>query len=78
MCGAIDATHIRLVEKHLMNLILAKYWNQHDHHLVLLQGVCDANFLFWDVCVRAPEGTHDATHFWGLFLYKDFWEKPIL
>ena len=51
MCGAIDGTHIRLAEKPPISLIPADYWNRHDHHSVLLQGVCDANLLFWDVCV---------------------------
>jgi hypothetical protein len=78
MCGAIDGTHIRLAEKPPMSLIPADYWNRHDHHSILLQGVCDANLLFWDVCVRAPGGTHDATHFRDSFLYKDFLEKAIL
>jgi hypothetical protein len=78
MCGTIDATHIRLVEKPPMSLIPVDYWNRHDHHSVLLQGVYDANLLFWDVCVRAPEGTHDATHFRDSFLYKDFLKKTIL
>ena len=30
------------------------------------------------MCVRAPGGTHDATHFRDSFLYKDFLEKTIL
>ena len=78
MCGAIDDTHIRLVEKPLMNLIPADYWNRHDHNSILLQGACDANLVFWYVCVRAPRGTHDASHFQDSFLYKDFLEKFIL
>jgi hypothetical protein len=28
--------------------------------------------------VKAPRGTHDATHFPNSFLYKDFLEKAIL
>jgi hypothetical protein len=75
MCGAIDATHIILVEKPLMNLSPANYWNQHDHLLVLLRGVCDANLLFWDVCIRAPEGTHDATHFLGFIFVQGFFRE---
>lgn len=27
MCGVIDDTHIKLVEKPLINLILADFWN---------------------------------------------------
>jgi hypothetical protein len=77
MCGLIDGTHIKLVGKPLMNLILVDYWNQHDHHLVLLQDVYDANILFWNVCVRTSRDTHDATHFRDLFLYKDFLDNYI-
>ena len=75
MCGAIDGTHIRLVEKPPISLILVDYWNRHDHHSILLQGVCNANLSFWDVCVRALGGTHDATHFRDLFLWRIFWRK---
>ena len=78
MCGAIDGIHIRLVGEPPMSLIPTNYWNWHDHHSILLQGVCDANLLIWDVCVRAPGGTHDATHFRNSFLYKDFLDKAIL
>ena len=45
-CRVIDGTHIKLVEKPPRNLIFIDYWNQDDHHSILLQGVCDANLLF--------------------------------
>jgi hypothetical protein len=38
---------------------------------------CDANLLFWDVCVGAPGGTHDAIHFQHSFLYKDFFGENL-
>lgn len=46
MCGAIEGTHIRFVGKPLINLIPIDIWNQHDHHSILLQGICDAHLLF--------------------------------
>ena len=55
-----------------MNVIPANYWNSHDHHSILLQGICNANIMFWNVCVRAHGETHDATRFRDSFLYKDF------
>ena len=78
MCGSIDGTHIRLVDKPHLSLNPADFWNRHDHHSILLQGVCDANILFWDVSKRAPGGTYDATPFGDSFLEKDFLEKTIL
>jgi hypothetical protein len=72
MCGAIDGTHIRLIENPPMNLILVDYWNQHDHYSLSLQDVYDANLLLWDMCERAPKGTHDAIYFRNPFLYKVF------
>jgi hypothetical protein len=46
MCGAIDGTHNKLVEKPSTNLLHVDYWNRYDHHSILLQGVYDTNLLF--------------------------------
>lgn len=63
MCGAVDGSHIKLSTKPPSRYTPADYWCRHDFHSVLLQRICDAHSLFWDVCVTAPGGTHDATHF---------------
>ena len=60
---AIVGTHIRLVEKPHVNIIPTNYRHWHDHHLIILQGVCDVNLLFWDVCERAVGGTPNDFHF---------------
>jgi hypothetical protein len=62
MCGAIDGSHIKLARKPENKYVPGEYWCRHDFHSILLQGVCDADKLFWDVCVRCPGGAHDAFH----------------
>jgi hypothetical protein len=47
MCGAIEISRMKLVEKLAFELvIMADYWNRHDHHSVILQNVCDNNLIF--------------------------------
>jgi hypothetical protein len=69
--GAVDGSHIKLHRKPQGRFFPAEYWCRHDFHSILLQGVCDADKLFWDVCVRCPGGTHDATH----LRESDLWQK---
>jgi hypothetical protein len=78
MCGAIDETHIRLVDKPKLVLVSTDYWNRHDHHSVLLQAICDSNLNFWDIAILAPGETHDATHLRASNLYKKFMSREIL
>jgi hypothetical protein len=61
-CDLVAHLHIELTKKPTFELVLTNYWNQHDHHIVVLQVVCDTNLTFWDVVVLAQGGTHDATH----------------
>ncbi len=78
MCGTIDGLHIELTKKPTFKLVLTNYWNQHDHHIVVLQVVCDTNLTFWDVVVLAQGGTHDATHLQTFSLYRGFIHMEIL
>jgi hypothetical protein len=78
MCGAIDGSHIKLSKKPDIRFTPADYWSRHDFHSILLQGVCDANKLFWDVCVKAPGGTHDATHLSDSSLWRKLKSHDIL
>lgn len=75
MCGVIDDTNIKLAEKPPINLIHADFWNWHDHNSMLLQDVSDVNHLFWDVCVKAPRGTHDVTPTRVYFCTRIFWRN---
>jgi hypothetical protein len=71
LAGAIDGSHIKLSRKPRNVATLSDYWCRHDIFSILLQAVCDANRLFWDVCIQAPGGTDDATHLRSSCL----WEK---
>ena len=77
ICGAIDGTHCTLNRKPPQSFILGDYWCRHDIYIVL-QGVCDTEKIFWDVCVRAPRGTHDAAHLRQSSFYKILMRKEIL
>ena len=41
MCGAIDGTHIKLLNKPKRAYQPTYYWCRHDAHMKLLQGICD-------------------------------------
>ena len=73
ICGAIDGSHVKLYRKPPTKYTPADYWCRHDVHTILLQGICDSNQSFLDVCVFAPEGTHDATRMRSL----EFFQKPM-
>eukprot|EP01018_Ginkgo_biloba_P020398 Gb_36726 [translate_table: standard] len=60
-CGVIDGTHIKLTKKAKNDDTPVQYMNRHHFYSVLL-GICDAQKVFWDVCVNAPGGTNDARH----------------
>eukprot|EP01018_Ginkgo_biloba_P006963 Gb_28010 [translate_table: standard] len=61
ICGVIDGTHIKIA-KPQKDETPEKYMNKHHFYSVLLQGICDAQKVFWDVCVNALGGAHDARH----------------
>lgn len=71
MCGAIDGTHIKLYFKPDKWHNPSAYQSPQKPHSILLQAVCDANKLFWDVCCMAPGGAHDAAHFIASNLYQN-------
>eukprot|EP01018_Ginkgo_biloba_P023651 Gb_13946 [translate_table: standard] len=62
ICGVIDGMHIKLAKKPKKDETPEQYMNRHHFYSVLLQGIYDAQKVFWDVCVNAPGGTHDARH----------------
>ncbi|KAI5077129.1 hypothetical protein GOP47_0006953 [Adiantum capillus-veneris] len=70
MCGAIDGTHIKLYFKPDKWYGSSAYESPPKSHSNLLQAVCDANKLFWDVCCMAPGGAHEAAHFVTSNLYQ--------
>lgn len=80
MCGAIDGSPIKLKSGDLGgNLYKCKY----GYSSVLLQVVADHKKVFWDVCVKAPGGSDDASHLRESLLYNRLvsgdvvWDKVI-
>jgi hypothetical protein len=65
--NAIDVTHIHLADllNHKMTLAMGDFLNRKKIRLIVLQGVCDANNIFWNVCVNqiGGEGVHDGGRF---------------
>jgi hypothetical protein len=58
VCGSIDGTHIplsRLLSVHLTPMA-ADFFNRNKFHSVVLQGVCDIDRIFWNVCAGQPGG----------------------
>ena len=43
-----------------------------------MQGICDGDRNFWNICIAAAGGTHDATHLWQSIFYKSLVAKEIL
>ena len=78
MCGAVHGTHCKLNRKPPQSFIPCDYWCRHDIYNVLLQGVCDSEKIFWHVCVRAPNKTHDAAYLRQSSFNKKLTRKGIL
>ncbi|CAM6111088.1 unnamed protein product [Calypogeia fissa] len=83
ICGAIDGTHIKLWRKPRLQDVPKFYWNKYyKFYSVLLQGVCDADKVFWDVSCNAPGGMHDEVHWrssrlWQMLKTESVLEQPI-
>ncbi|CAA7398892.1 unnamed protein product [Spirodela intermedia] len=54
------------------------YQCRHGYPAVLLQVVADARKIFWDVCVKAPGSSDDASHFRDSLLYRRLTAGEIL
>ncbi|WJZ83830.1 hypothetical protein VitviT2T_003475 [Vitis vinifera] len=78
MCGAIDGSPVKI-----RNNSASSYRCRYGFQSVLLQVVADHKKIFWDVCVKAPGGTDDATHLRDSLLYNRLtsgdivWDKVI-
>ena len=65
--GAVDGSHIPIIatpEYH------TDYFNRKGWHFVILQGVVDPCYRFWDINVCWPGSVHDARVFRNTDLYK--------
>ncbi|XP_058449440.1 uncharacterized protein LOC131429379 [Malaya genurostris] len=59
--GCIDGCYIYIRQP--ANKIRSTYVNRHDLLSITLQGICDSNKRFMDVCIGAPSKVHDARIF---------------
>ena len=78
ICGVIDGSHVKLYRKPPTKYTPADYWCQYNVHTVLLQGICDSNRIFLDVCVLASRDTHDATHMRSSEFFIQLMRRQIL
>ncbi|KAK2991484.1 hypothetical protein RJ640_016519 [Escallonia rubra] len=83
ICGAIDGAPVR-VRRLPSNLPNPSVYDcRHGFSSVQLQVVADHKKIFWDVCVKAPGGFDDASHFRESLLYNRLtsgdivWEKVL-
>ena len=65
IAGAIDGTHISLSMRPSKQYtpMPSDFFNRKKFHSIVLQGVCDSNEIFWNVCAGQPRGVHDASQF---------------
>lgn len=83
MCGAIDGTAIKLHKLGDDVINPSMYYCKYGFPSVLLQVVADHKKIFWDVCLKAPGGYDDATHFRDSLLYNRLisgdivWDKGV-
>lgn len=83
VCGAIDGTPVRLHHLPSDTINSSMYYCRYGFPSILLQVVADHKKIFWDVCVKAPGGFDDATHFRDSLLYNRLisgdivWDKVI-
>ena len=63
--GAIDGIHIPLTYRPSRRYtpMPQDFFNRKKFHSIVLQGICDSNKMFWDVCAGQPRGVHDAGQF---------------
>jgi len=81
MCGAVDGTHIVLQKKPEQLHGPAVYRTgsgDQSHYSILLQGVCDGDKIFWDVCCNAAGGLDDRAHFKASSLWTKLRNKEVL
>ena len=72
--GAVDGSHIPIITPTEFH---TDYFNRKGWHSVILQGVVDPCYRFWDINVGWPGSVHDARVFTNTDLYKDG-EKGVL
>ena len=80
ICGAIDRIHIPLARRSRSDFIpmASDFFNRKKFLSVVLQGICDMDRIFWNVCARQPGGIHDAGQFQWSYVYHELHQMHIL
>ena len=81
VAGSIDGTHIPMETKPSRrdtNVPADFYCARKGFNSVVLQGVCDADLLFWNVCCTMPGGTTDSGALKVSSLYAQLVARSIL
>ncbi|XP_045026130.1 putative nuclease HARBI1 [Daphnia magna] len=67
--GCVDGTHVRLQRPTLFE---KAYVNRKNYHSINVQGICDANNRFLNICATKPGSCHDSSIFKGSAVGKKF------
>ncbi len=68
VCGTIDWSHIPLSQK-LGKRVTAAPTNYNCYNSIVLQGICNMDKLFWNVCCSVLGGTTNGAQFKLSFIY---------
>ncbi|KAK9688385.1 DDE superfamily endonuclease [Popillia japonica] len=71
--GAVDGSHIPITPPKKQQ---KAYFNRNKYHSIILQAVCNANYIFTDVFAGFPGSAHDARVFRNSDLGKKLQENP--
>ena len=65
ICGVIDGIRNPLARCPSSDFtpIASNFFDMKKFHSVVLQGVCDMDRIFWNVCTGQPGGVHDVGQF---------------
>ncbi|KAI4463184.1 hypothetical protein MML48_4g00006682 [Holotrichia oblita] len=71
--GAVDGSHIPITPPKKQQ---KAYFNRNKYHSIILQAVCNANYIFTDVFAGFPGSAHDARVFRNSDVGKKLQENP--
>jgi hypothetical protein len=79
ICGAIDGTHIPLVDfpSKKVTLIVGDFFNRKKFYNIMLQVLCDVDKIFWNIFVGQPRRLHDGGEFKRYNLYAQLRSREI-
>jgi hypothetical protein len=73
VCGIIDGSHIPLSQKPNKRVTIAPIdynCRQKSYNSIILQGICNMDKLFWNVCCLVPSRTTNGGQFKVSFIYQ--------